>query len=632
MCGVFGIYLLNNKKIEKEIISTFKKLLILSETRGKEASGLIIKNNDKSYLLKDFVSSNNLVKSANFGFIMDNVSFEDKNQSSLFIGHSRLATNGYDFLDYNNQPILYKNTFCVHNGIIVNDAELWKKNKKLLKEADIDTEIFVKMFNDQKESGLCKAFLNAFNEIDGASTIALSELDKDYLLIGTNNGSLYYCSSPDDDVFIFASEKYILNKAIANLKTLSFIETRQLHPGNFMLINADKKSLKYNTFTKDHTECSGIRSKNNKLVTFIKEPDKLKRCAKCVLPETFPFIDFDEHGICNYCRDYDRVKPKGIKELEHILSKYRSKDGSPDCIVAFSGGRDSCYGVHYLKKELKMNPIIYTYDWGMVTDLARRNTARMCSALGLEHILVSADIPKKRKYVKKNVEAWLKKPNLGMVPLFMAGDKQFFYHAERLKKQLGIELLVFCDGNQNEKTNFKTGFMGIEEGGTKGTLFNIDLYNKIKLMLFYIKQYVLNPRYINQSIVDTILAFYYSYFFKKKYIHLYHYVDWNEDRILDTLTKEYNWEKAKDTKATWRIGDGTAPFYNYIYYTVAGFSEHDTFRSNQIRNGELDRKKALELLQEDNKPRLESIKEYSTLIGVSFSEIMRTINKIPRLY
>lgn len=44
-----------------------------------------------------------------------------------------------------------------------------------------------------------------------------------------------------------------------------------------------------------------------------------------------------------------------------------------------------------------------------------------------------------------------------------------------------------------------------------------------------------------------------------------------------------------DTNTTWRIGDGTAAFYNYVYYTVAGFTEHDTFRSNQIREGQMTR-------------------------------------------
>ena len=57
----------------------------------------------------------------------------------------------------------------------------------------------------------------------------------------------------------------------------------------------------------------------------------------------------------------------------------------------------------------------------MVTDLARRNVARITGQLGIEHILISADINQKRRYIRKNVSAWLKQPHLGLVPLFMAG-------------------------------------------------------------------------------------------------------------------------------------------------------------------------------------------------------------------
>ena len=63
-----------------------------------------------------------------------------------------------------------------------------------------------------------------------------------------------------------------------------------------------------------------------------------------------------------------------------------------------------------------MNPIAVTYDWGMVTDLARRNQARICGMLGIEHVIVAADIPEKRNYIKNYVSGWLQKPHLGMVP------------------------------------------------------------------------------------------------------------------------------------------------------------------------------------------------------------------------
>lgn len=95
---------------------------------------------------------------------------------------------------------------------------------------------------------------------------------------------------------------------------------------------------------------------------------------------------------------------------------------------------------------------------------------------------------------------------------------------------------------------------------------------------------------------------------------------------------EYDWETAVDTSTTWRIGDGTAAFYNYIYYTVAGFSEHDTFRSNQIREGVMTRERALELVRDENQPRYQNIRWYLDALGMDFSDVIKTINSIPKLY
>jgi len=69
-----------------------------------------------------------------------------------------------------------------------------------------------------------------------------------------------------------------------------------------------------------------------------------------------PFITFDEKGVCNYCHNYKNIDYQGKEALEEALAPYRSRNGRPDCIVALSGGRDSTYGLHYVKKVLKMNP------------------------------------------------------------------------------------------------------------------------------------------------------------------------------------------------------------------------------------------------------------------------------------
>jgi hypothetical protein len=113
---------------------------------------------------------------------------------------------------------------------------------------------------------------------------------------------------------------------------------------------------------------------------------------------------------------------------------------------------------------------------------------------------------------------------------------------------------------------------------------------------------------------------------------LFDYIKWDEKEINSTLINEYDWEIDPGTTTTWRIGDGTAAFYNYIYFVVAGFTEIDTFRSNQVREGDLSREEALRLSINENKPRWESIKWYCETIGIDFSSTIKGINNIHKYY
>ncbi len=356
------------------------------------------------------------------------------------------------------------------------------------------------------------------------------------------------------------------------------------------------------------------------------------RCSKCILPETFPFIEFDPSGVCNYCRNYVRIQLKGKKTLEKIVDKCRSKNGEPDCLVMISGGRDSSYALHYMKTILNMNPVAYTYDWGMVTDLARRNIARICGKLEIEHILLSAEIKKKRRNIFRNVYAWLKKSDLGTIPLFMAGDKQYFFYANKLREQMGIELVVLS-ANQYERTHFKTGFCDVPPNLGRSKDIS-DMRGQLQLAAYYAKRFLQNPFYLNTTMIDTLFGFFSYYQIPHTYLRLYDYIPWNEEEIISILIYEYDWEVAGDTEATWRIGDGTASFYNYIYYSLTGFTENDTFRSNQIREGLTTREEALARRKDENKPRYEGIKWYLNTIGLgnSFNEVIRSINTAPKIY
>ena len=137
-----------------------------------------------------------------------------------------------------------------------------------------------------------------------------------------------------------------------------------------------------------------------------------------------------------------------------------------------------------------------------------------------------------------------------------------------------------------------------------------------------------SPGYFNRSLWDTISGEYYRSFTEKKnYFHIFDYWRWDENTVDDAL-KKYDWELAPDTNTTWRIGDGTAAFYNYIYYTVAGFTEHDTFRSNQIREGQISRDEALKLVKDENRPRYQNIRWYLDTLNMDYKEVINIVNSI----
>ena len=67
-----------------------------------------------------------------------------------------------------------------------------------------------------------------------------------------------------------------------------------------------------------------------------------------------------------------------------------------------------------------------------------------------------------------------------------------------------------------------------------------------------------------------------------------------------------------------------SPFYNFIYRALCGFSEHDTFRNNQVLNLKLSREKAIDIVKQ-NEPRFEKIEEYLELIDIDYES---TIDRI----
>ena len=218
-----------------------------------------------------------------------------------------------------------------------------------------------------------------------------------------------------------------------------------------------------------------------------------------------------------------------------------------------------------------------------------------------------------------------------MVPLFMAGDKFFFSVARQLRSETGIPLVIHCGGNDLERTDFKAGFAGVREGNHGNRFYAFPLYHKLKIGLFYLSQYLLNPSYINESFFESVMSFFTTFVARDDFMYLYQYIPWNEEELVNTLLNKYAWEKAQYTENTWRIGDGYTTFINYIFYNVAGFSEFDTFRSQQIRAGLIDRDAALKLAHKDNQYDMATLKEFMGQVGLNLEEVLTRIGEIPKL-
>ena len=416
MCGIFGV--VSNRVIDK---NKLKKIVDHSKQRGKDSSGLIYIENDTYQINRaDFEIDKLLANVKPY-------------KSNIVLGHSRLITNGLG----DNQPVLRGKIAAIHNGIIINEDEVWSKLsvKRLL---NIDSELIVAIAEEhlRQNKPLEEIPLEILSLCKGVISCALVLPEHGKLLLFSNNGSLYIGES--DGRTYFASESYGLH--LINCKNIAQIKNE------FKILDIPNSNLEFNIIDKKSRIENlipefKINTAEQSLLLY--EIHNIKRCTKCILPETMPFIKFDSLGVCNYCNNYKpRNNPKPKNELFELMEPYRRKGKELDCIVPFSGGRDSCYGLHLIMKELKMKPVTYTYDWGMVTDLGRRNISRMCAQMGVENIIVAADISQKRKNIRMNLLAWLKSPHLGMMAMLTAGDKHFFRHVESIKKQTGINLEI----------------------------------------------------------------------------------------------------------------------------------------------------------------------------------------------
>lgn len=108
-------------------------------------------------------------------------------------------------------------------------------------------------------------------------------------------------------------------------------------------------------------------------------------CSRCVLPDTFPGISFDNDGVCNYCRNIPvpdgRGKQAYREKFEALLESKRSGT-SFDVLLAYSGGKDSTYTLYMLAKQYNLKVLAFVFDNGFISGQAMKNIRHMTDSLG----------------------------------------------------------------------------------------------------------------------------------------------------------------------------------------------------------------------------------------------------------
>ena len=215
MCGILGYYAFGERRPN---VGTIADLFILSESRGKDATGLAYLNTkDKLQVMKYAEPATEFIKRlCVFNTIDSNkIGWMPK----IMIGHTRAVTQGLATDRKNNHPIYNKKGIAiVHNGIMDNDSVLFTKHN-LKRDGEVDSEIILAMIAREREKN--ETFVDKIKQFSGEGSgwyavACISEEFPTKLHLFRNHSSLYFGYNEREDIMYFASEESILEEAIVD--------------------------------------------------------------------------------------------------------------------------------------------------------------------------------------------------------------------------------------------------------------------------------------------------------------------------------------------------------------------------------------------------------------------------------
>lgn len=302
---------------------------------------------------------------------------------------------------------------------------------------------------------------------------------------------------------------------------------------------------------------------------------KGKICTKGVWDESIPDIVFDENGVSNYAKLFDRLVEayprgeEGLRVWEPMVDKIKveGKKKQYDCVIGVSGGTDSSYLLH-LAIQYGLRPLAVNLDNGWNSDISVGNIKKMTNALNidLETYVIDYEEIKDllRSYMLANIP-WID------IPTDLAIKAVLYKIAAREK------IKYILRGNDFRSEGTQPTLWTYGDGKQLKAIHQ--KFGKIKLHTF--------PNYTLLNLV------YYGYLKGIKSIYPFYYLDYNKTKTQEFLKETYNWEYYGGHH---HENVFTKFAISYWLFEKFGIDKRKISLSAQILSGETDRSKAIEMI------------------------------------
>jgi len=218
-------------------------------------------------------------------------------------------------------------------------------------------------------------------------------------------------------------------------------------------------------------------------------PREVKFCSVCNISNQQPLstneyentkdsikntMEFDENDICHACRFHEKKRNKVIdwdereRELVDLCNQYRKNDGSYDCIVGGSGGKDGAMQSHLLKYKYGMHPLTVTWSPHLYTDIGWKNFQNWLHVGGFDNYLYTPN-GHIHRLLTRNATLNLLHP----FQPFILGQKTFI---AKMAVNLNIPLIFYGEmpGEYGEKVSHESSSYAAPGGNTESAGFTLD--------------------------------------------------------------------------------------------------------------------------------------------------------------